>query len=139
MASIINLDNYNVDPDAFAVRDLLQGVLDRVVAVYEANGVPLPTRRYWTLAQPATDCEQVVVSFIQMYLGSPGDEATSPQRCNVPRSAVMSIQISRAVPVVGQTGRAPTQERIQDGSEICAVDAWVLMSSVNLLDQWEEG
>lgn len=139
MASIINLDNYDIDPDAFAIRDLLQGVLDRVIAIYEASNVPIPSRRYWTLAQPATDCEQVVVSFIQMYLGLPGDEATAPQRCNVPRSAVMSIQISRAIPVVGQGGRAPAQDRIQDGSEILAVDAWVLMSAVRLFDQWEEG
>ena len=139
MASIINLDNYDIDPDAFAVRDLLQGVLDRVVSIYAASNVPLPTRRYWTIAQPATDCEQVVVSFIQMYLGAPGDEASTPQRCNVVRSAVMSIQISRAIPVVGQGGRAPGADRIQDGSEIGAVDSWLLMSSINLLDQWEEG
>lgn len=138
MASIINLDNYDIDPDSFAVRDLLQGVLDRVISIYESANVPLPTRRYWTLAQPATDCEQVVVAFIQMYLGLPGDEATAPQRCNVPRSAVLSVQISRAIPVVGQTGRAPSQDRIQDGSEILAVDAWTLMSSIQLLDQWDD-
>ncbi len=139
MASIINLDDYDIDPDAFAVRDLLQGVLDRVVAIYETANVPLPSRRYWTLSSPAEDCEQVVVSFIQMYLGAPGDEANIPQRCNVVRSAVMSVQIARAIPVVGQTGRAPGADRIQNGSEIGAVDAWILMTAVNLFDQWEEG
>lgn len=139
MANIINLDNYNVDPAAYSVRDVLQGVLDRVVSIYASFGVPLPARQYWTMGTPATDCEQLVVNFIQMYLGSPGDEATAPQRCNMPRSVVMAVSISRAVPTVGQTGRVPTADKIEAGSEISAVDAWVLMSSINLLDQWDEG
>jgi hypothetical protein len=139
MANIINLDNYEVDPDAFSVRDLMQGVLDRVVAVYESYGVPIPDRRYWTMGTPAVDCEQVVVSFIQMYLGAPGDQAADPQRCNMPRSAVLAVTISRAIPTVGTAGRVPTASKIQDGSEISSVDAWILMASINLLDQWEEG
>lgn len=138
MANIIDPNNYEIDPDAYSVLNVMQGVLDRVVAIYESYGVPLPARRYWTMGQPATDCEQVVVSFIQMYLGAPGDEAADPQRCNVPRSIVMQVSVSRAIPVVGQTGRTPTSQKIQDGSEISAIDAWVLMASVNLLDQWEE-
>lgn len=139
MANIINLDNYEIDEDAFSILNLLQGVLDRVVAIYESYGVPIPTRRYWTMGTPAADCEQLVVNFIQMYLGAPGDEASEPQRCNVPRSAVLAIQIFRAVPSVGVSGQAPSAEKIQDGSKISAIDAWTLMSSVNLLDQWEEG
>ena len=138
MANIINLDNYEIDEDAFSVLNVMQGVHDRVVAVYESYGVPLPARRYWTMGQPALDCEQVVVSFIQMYLGAPGDEAAEPQRCNVPRSVVLQVSVSRAIPVVGQTGRVPTAEKIEAGSQISAIDAWVLMASVNLLDQWEE-
>jgi hypothetical protein len=139
VGNIINLDNYEIDEDAFSVVYLMQGVLDRVVAIYESYGVPLPSRRYWTMGQPATDCEQVVVSFIQMYLGAPGDEAAAPQRCNVPRSAVLQVAISREIPVVGQSGRAPSAEKIQDGSKISAVDSWILMAAVNLFDQWEEG
>jgi hypothetical protein len=139
MVDIINLDAYDVDPDVFSVSNTLQGVLDRVVAVYTSYGVPLPTRQYWTMGAPAVDCEQVVVSFIQMYLGPPGDEATKPQRCNQPRTIVMNITISRAIPIVGQSGRAPSAERIQDGSVISAVDAWILMASINQLDQWEDG
>lgn len=139
MVNIVNLDNYNVDPDVYSLSNLLQGVLDRVVSLYASYGVPLPTRQYWTMGTPAADCEQLVVNFIQMYLGSPGDEASEPQRCNVPRSAVMAIQIFRAVPSVGQSGQAPTAAKIQAGAVLPAVDAWTLMSAVNLLDQWEEG
>lgn len=138
MANIINLDAYNVEPDAYSVRDVMQGVLDRVVSIYASFGVPLPSRQYWTMGLPATDCEQLVVSFVQMYLGAPGDEASNPQRCNQPRSIVMQVAVSRAIPSVGQTGRVPTADKIEAGSEISAVDAWVLMSSINLLDQWDE-
>jgi hypothetical protein len=127
MSSIINLDNYDIDPETYSLRDLMQGVLERVVSIYESHNVPVPARQYWTMGAPAIDCEQVVVSFVQMYLGAPGDEASTPQRCNVPRSAVLTITVARAIPTVGQTGRTPT-----------AVDSWVLMSSINLLDQWDD-
>lgn len=138
MSSIINLDNYDIDPETYSLRDLMQGVLERVVSIYESHNVPVPARQYWTMGAPAIDCEQVVVSFVQMYLGAPGDEASTPQRCNVPRSAVLTITVARAIPTVGQTGRTPTAERIQAGAEISAVDSWVLMSTINLLDQWDD-
>jgi hypothetical protein len=38
---------------------------------------------------------------------------------------------------VSQNGRPPSPERIKAASEILAVDAWVLMESINLLDQWD--
>jgi hypothetical protein len=139
MADIINLEDFDVDQDVFSVSNALQGVLDRVVSVYASYGVPLPDRQYWTMGTPSIDCAQVVVSFIQMYLGPPGDEATKPQRCNQPRTVVMNVTVSRAIPVVGQSGRAPSSERIQAGSVISAVDSWILMQSINELDQWEDG
>jgi hypothetical protein len=138
MAVILDLDNYDVDPSAFDLRDLMQGVLDRVVTLFESYGVPLPTRQYWTMTQPAIDCEQLVVSFIQAYLGAPGDEATIPMRCNQPRSAVLNIMLTRQTPVVGQSGQAPTAAKIQKAAELTSVDGWILMQSLNLLDQWEE-
>ncbi len=138
MAGIIKLENYDIDPDAMSVVNLMGGILDRTVAIYASFGVPLPTRRYWTMNTPAIDCEQLVVSFIQLYLGPPGDEASQPQRCNMPRTAVVTITIARAIPVVGSGGLAPSSSKIQSGAEITAVDAWVLMSAVNSFDQWDE-
>lgn len=129
----------DVSEDALNLKNLLEGVLERVENVFDSYNVPLPSRRYWTMGQPAIDCEQLVVSFIQMYLGAPGDQATTPQRCTQPRTAVMIISLARSVPVVGPNGTAPSAAKIQEGSEISAVDAWVLMQSVNLLDMWEEG
>lgn len=128
-----------VHPDALDLKELLEGVLERVVSIFESYNVPLPSRQYWTMGPPAIDCEQLVVSFIQMYLGAPGDQASTPQRCTMPRSAVMTISLAREVPTVGQNGRPPEASKIQTYAEISAVDAWVLMQSINLLDMWEEG
>lgn len=131
------IDNSGVLEDATNLRDMMDGILERVESVFQSYNVELPQRRYWTIGQPAIDCEQVVLSFIQMYLGSPGDEATTPQRCNVPRSAVVTISIARAVPIVGQNGRPPSPDKIQQAASVSAIDAWVLMDAVRLFDMWD--
>jgi hypothetical protein len=100
--------------------------------------MPLPARRYWTFGTPAVDCEQLVVSMIQMYVGTPGDEANEPRRCNDPRSATLNIAVSRAVPISQQNGNPPSADDIQDAAVVSAYDAWVLMESVNQLDVWGE-
>jgi hypothetical protein len=132
------IDFTGVSEDATNLRDMMQGVLERVETIFQSYNVNLPARRYWTMGQPAIDCEQLVISFVQMYLGSPGAQVGDPQRCHVPRSATLNIQIARATPIVGQNGRPPSSQSIQIASETLAYDAWVLMQSVNLLDQWDE-
>jgi hypothetical protein len=131
------IDGTGVLEDATNLRDMMDGIVERVETVFQSYNVNLPQRRYWTIGQPAIDCEQVVVSFIQMYLGSPGDEASSPQRCNVPRSAVVTISIARSVPIVGPNGRPPAPEKIQQASAVSAIDAWVLMDAIKLFDMWD--
>ena len=129
----------NVDPDALNLKTFLDNVLERVVSVFQSYSVPIPARQYWTVGQQAIDCEQLVVTLIQLYLGPPGDQASMPQKCNMPRTAVMTVSISRSIPTVGQNGRPPSSDTIERAAEISAVDAWVLMQSINLLDIWEEG
>lgn len=131
------IDGTGVLEDATNLRDMMSGVLERVENIFQSYNVSLPEKRYWMMGQPAIDCEQLVVSFIQMYLGSPGAQVGEPQRCNVPRSATLNISIARATPIVSQNGRPPSPEKIKAASEILAVDAWVLMESINLLDQWD--
>ena len=41
--------------------------------------------------------------------------------------------------VVGQNGRPPSAEKIELASSVSAIDAWVLMESLNLFDQWDDG
>ena len=132
------IDVTGVSEDATNLRDMMQGVLARVETIFQSYNVNLPQRRYWMMGQPAIDCEQLVVSFVQMYLGAPGAQVGEPQRCNVPRSATLNISISRETPTVGQNGRPPAPEKITIASELVAIDSWVLMQSINLLDQWDE-
>jgi hypothetical protein len=120
-----------------ALIQLMERVLETVVASYDAVPMNLPDRRYWTLQQPAADCEQLVVWFNQAYMGTPGDEASIPQRCNGPRSAALSIQVIRCIPTVDSRGRPPSAEQIQRGSEQLAMDAWLLLDIANDLDQWD--
>jgi hypothetical protein len=132
------LDLTGVSEDATHLRDLMSGVLGRVQAFFQSYNMELPSRRYWTMSTPAIDCEQLVVYFQQMYLGPPGAEVGDPQRCHVPRSATLAISIARATPIVGQNGRPPSGQAIEAASSIMALDAWILMESVNQLDQWDE-
>ena len=132
------IDISTVDSRALHLKDFLDAVLAKVVETYEEYNIDLPSRRFWTMGEPAIDCEQLSVSFIQMYLGLPGDQASQPQRCTQPRTAVLSIAVSRQIPVVGNNGKAPTGEKIQEGSEIAAVDCYLFMELMRKLDQWEE-
>jgi hypothetical protein len=127
-----------VSDDALHLKNMMDGVLERVLNVFQSYNVPLPGRCYWTIGQPAIDCEQVVVSFQQLYLGPPGAPVGEPQRCNMPRSATINITIAREVPVVGQNGRPPSPDKIEKASSVSAMDAWVLMESVRLFDLWDE-
>jgi hypothetical protein len=132
------IDLSGVAEGATNLRDMMQGVLERVESVFQSYNVELPQRRYWTMGQPAVDCEQLVVFFQQLYLGPPGAQVGEPQRCHVPRSATLTISIARQTPVVSQNGRPPAPEKIQAASETLSYDAWVLMESINQLDQWDE-
>jgi hypothetical protein len=129
----------DISEDAYAVKYLLDSVLDSVVNTFQSYGVPLPDRQYWTVGQAAVDCEQLAVTLSQIYLGPPGDQASIPQRCEIARSAVLGVTIAREIPTVGLNGRAPTAEKISRAAEISAIDSWVLISSINSFDQWEPG
>ena len=133
----LDVNTATVSADAKNLANLMQNVLNAVITTYTSYTMPLPGRRYYTLGSPAIDCEQVTVSMLQMYIGTPGDEATSPRRCNDPRSVTLLVQVSREVPTVGQNGRPPSGDSIQDGAEISAYDAWILLDSASQLDSWE--
>lgn len=133
------VDITDVDDEALNIVELLDGVLQRVVSTFNSYNVPLPTRQYWTVGQQAVDCEQLTVTLVQIYLGAPGDEASSPQRCTQPRTAVMTVSLSREIPVVGQNGRPPSADKLEQAAQISAIDGYILMLSLNILDMWEPG
>jgi len=128
----------DVSEDALHLKNLMDGILSRIETVFQSYNVPLPSRRYWTMGEVAVDCEQVVVNFLQMYLGTPGDEQSAPQRCHVPRTATVIISISRPVATVGQNGRPPSGDKITESSYTSAIDAWVLMECIREFDMWDD-
>lgn len=129
----------NVSPDAKHLDEFLQELLRRIENVYDSYDMPLPARRYYTFGPPAIDCEQLVVSVLQMYLGAPGDQATEPRRCHDPRTVTLNITVSREVPIALPNGNPPTPSSISAATQVSAYDAWILMDSVNVLDVWGEG
>lgn len=136
MALPINIAD--VSEDALNLKEMLDGIVQKVESVYQSYNVPLPSRRYWTMGVPAIDCEQLAVAFVQMYLGTPGAQANDPQRCHVPRTATVTINVSRQIVTVGQNGRAPAGNKIEESSYISAIDSWVLMESIKEFDMWDE-
>lgn len=131
----------DVDPtraaESRSLVTMLDDILERVAAGYTQAGVLLPERQYWTLSTPAVDCEQLVVTFIQAYMGGPGDQAMLPQPCTAPRSAAVDIQIARCVPTMGARGRAPEAASIQAAAEQLAVDAYLLIDIAAELETWD--
>jgi hypothetical protein len=130
-------DLSSVSDNAKALEELMYIVLEKVEAVYQSYNMPIPSRRYWTFGPPAVDCEQLVISFVQMYLGPPGGEIAEPRRCNDPRSAILQISVSREVPTAQQNGAPPTAESIIKGNKASVYDSWILMESAAQLDSWE--
>jgi hypothetical protein len=116
--------------------ELAASILAKVVEIYARQGIDLPERRYIALATPAQDCEQVTVAWQQMYIGPPGDEASVPQRCESPRSAVFEITITRCIPVVDDRNRAPEPKDISAASAVLMRDAWLLLDSVKAMDDY---
>lgn len=116
-------------------RTILAGVVDG----FGARGIDLPERRYLTLGTPANDCEQLVVSWMQSYLGTPGDEASVPQRCDAVKSAVFTVQLSRKMPVVSDSGASPSAANIQASSETLLLNAYVLLDVVAHIDPFDLG
>lgn len=126
--------------DVDSLGDLMSHVLDNVVGVFEQAGIELPERRYIAYGGVAHDCEQVTVSFIQMYLGPPGDQAAQPQRCDAPRTAVLALQIARCLPASGPRGSAPIADSISEHALSQSRDAWLLMEAgATSVDAWGLG
>lgn len=127
--------------DKSAVGDFLTSVLDGVVGVFEQANVSLPEKRYIAAGPVAHDCEQVTVSFIQMYLGAIGAPADQPQRCDSPRVVVLTAQVVRCVPTSGtRTTTGPAAATMNANTLTRMQDAWLLMEAgANAVDTFGLG
>ncbi len=126
-------------PAACTLDDLWQlaeQILAKVNEIFARCGVSLPARQYIALATPAQDCEQVTVSWQQSYIGPPGDEASRPQQCESPRSAVFQVVITRCIPTVDDRNRMPKTDDLNQSARMLMQDAWLLLQSVNDMDDY---
>lgn len=117
----------------------MQAILDQINATYEQEGFDLPARQYLAVGATAHDCEQLTVSFVQMYAGLPGERADTPQKCNSPRSAVLSVQLVRKVaPPEGARGNLPPDaDHITQHTIEKMQDAWLLMdAAMSVVDDY---
>lgn len=130
------ITEYGIHEDAFDLVKHMQKLLDTVVGLYEQQGIPLPPRRYWMIGNPPEDCEQVVVSLVQMYLGSPGDAAAEIQPCDAPLTVVVNVHISRDYPI-SKDANGP--DRIMDAASWSAVDHLALMRGMRQFDKDDHG
>lgn len=107
----------------------MQSVLDGIAQTFGQAGVDLPERQYTTFGEAAHDCQQVTVGFEQMYLGPPGDQAQTPQKCTAPRTVVLLVEIVRCIPVLGTRGTPLDLDLLSTTAEQQAIDVWLLMES----------
>jgi hypothetical protein len=129
-----SIDKYAIDENGLRLRDAMDNILSSLESVFQSYNVPLPTRRFWTIGEtPAVDCEQAVVTFLQLYLGTPGDDAQVPQDCNAIKSMVVQIRIARKASIP-KSGNAPAPETIQNDASWSAVDAMTIMDNLAAFD-----
>lgn len=136
-----DLTDLDVDPDEIdSIANTMDTVLARVVATFDVAQVDLPSRRYIWFGPTVVDCEQVTVSLLQHYLGSPGDEASAPQPCHGPRSIVLSVQVVRCTPTMTKTGAAPRATDMATYARSRARDTYILMEAgLKTCDVWGVG
>lgn len=124
-------------PNEKIVGALMQHILDKIVAVFDQAGVSLPERRFLHVGATAHDCEQVSVAFMQMYAGMPGGRIDEPQKCNSPRTTVLTIQVVRKVAMPEGRATPPTAENLTAHTEAKTTDAWLLMdASMTAVDDY---
>jgi hypothetical protein len=121
--------------DPFVLPKIARALLDRVRAVYAEAAIDLPSRQIWTIGEPVYDCEELVVSLIDLSEGlTQGDSPQSP--CVVPINATFKVTVVRCAPVPDNRGNPPTPDALMRAADESAVDAYLLMKSSCKFDMW---
>lgn len=118
--------------------ETMNRILTQINNTYSTFGVELPTKQFFDLGgqgETPHDCEQVSVSFEQMYNGAVGNPDQTPTGCYAPRTATFVIEVVRCTPTLKRpTGRGgalipPSVEELSEAVEIQTNDAWLLMDA----------
>ena len=108
---------------------IMDAIKERVVQLYADYDVPLPSRQYWMLNDPAYDCEQMVVSLMSLQEGLIGTDNAPQSPCDVFITATFKVTIVRCVPGLTDDGQPPSASEIEAASRALAMDAYLLMKS----------
>src|SRR3954471_16962051 len=116
----------DVVPATEAIGAAMKDIIESINAVFEAEGVTLPSRQYILIGEAAHDCEQLTVSFEQLYLGGPGDEVGAPLQCDAARTIVVQVQLVRCIPKPTRQNAVSVEEMIESTEQLTR-DAWLLL------------
>jgi hypothetical protein len=122
----------------FVLPKFLDDALTETLNEFVRRSVEVPARQYWTIGQTAHDCEQVVLCFQQMALGTT-EEPLQTIQCNGPRFMTFTIEVIRCVPGLDNRGKAPTAQAIENASVTPVMDAEILMDCAKFFDPFMQG
>lgn len=114
---------------------LAVAVRDTVGDYYEANGVPLPGRRYVWFGLPAFDCEQFVVSVAGTY-NHQGDLAQEVLQSVGAHpgfaigAATFDLSIIRCTPVMSDSGAPPSVDDMEAAAQLVLIDEQVMTNAI---------
>lgn len=124
---------------------VMDSIMNAVIEVFEFYDIALPPLKYLTVGQPVHDCEQVTVTILQGYLGSPGLQSEDPQPCDGPRSGVFQVEIVRCVDDGSVTNlrqrngsTAPDAEKISEYTRSRTRDLWALLEVPQRLNDYNQ-
>lgn len=130
-----DITQYQISEDAFFLSNTMDNVLKNLVATFESYNIPIPARQFWTTGEAVFDCEQVCLTLVGTYLGTPGNEALQALPCTNVKSMTVTVNIVRQqapIPVSNKLG-IPTAGKIQNDAMWVAVDTWVIMDNLQNL------
>ena len=125
---------------------VMDSIMNAIIEVFDFYDIELPALKYLTVGEPVHDCEQVTVTILQGYLGSPGLQSEDPQPCNGPRSGVFQVEIVRCVDDGSVTNlrqrsggtTAPDPEKISEYTRSRTRDLWALLEVPQHLNDYNQ-
>lgn len=127
-------DTLTFDPKALSI--IGRGLLERVVAVYEDFGVPVPQRQFWSAGNVPPECSQIVVALKSLSEGLTGSEETIPSPCDNLVQAKFSVTVTRCIPTPDNRGTPPSPAQIAEASDLASQDAYLLAKAACSFDMY---
>lgn len=131
-----------VGDESAGVFVLLDNILRSTVNAFAKENVTLPTRQIISATSQPVDCEQLVVSFGQLYLGTPSTEAMQPVQCNTSMTVVAEVALTRCVPtmIAGRgIAKPPTPDALATSALKILRDAYLLLEAGRDMEYWDLG